>query len=74
MGTLYCSKLWDTQSGNELYTFSHQHIVKSVDFSEVSLLLLLCTISTTYVRAHVHGVGYTRVFVGHRLATKVFIG
>lgn len=30
----FTAKVWDAISGEELYNFAHQHIVKSVDFSE----------------------------------------
>lgn len=37
---LYCSKLWDAVSGEELKTFQHKHIVKCVDFSQDGNYLL----------------------------------
>lgn len=33
-------KIWDAESGNELLSFPHKHIVKSVDFSKDSSKLL----------------------------------
>jgi len=29
----FCAKIWDTDSGDELHSLAHAHIVKSVDFS-----------------------------------------
>ena len=37
---IYYSKIWDAISGEELKTFQHKHIVKSVDFSADGNLLL----------------------------------
>lgn len=34
MCLLFLAKLWDAVSGDILYTFEHEHIVKSVNFSE----------------------------------------
>ncbi|GAB6029638.1 hypothetical protein CHUAL_005375 [Chamberlinius hualienensis] len=36
----FTAKVWDAVSGEELYSFTHQHIVKSVDFSKDSKHLL----------------------------------
>ena len=35
-------KIWDALGGSELHSFSHKHIVKSVDFSADNLKLLSC--------------------------------
>ena len=35
-----CCQLWDAQSGSEMHGFQHKHIVKAVDFSPDSALLL----------------------------------
>lgn len=34
------SKIWDSLSGEELHSFTHKHIVKSVDFDEDGTQLL----------------------------------
>ena len=36
----FCAKIWDTESGDETYTLSHSHIVRSVDFSSDNNFLL----------------------------------
>ncbi len=33
-------KLWDAMNGNEIHSFPHKHIVKSVDFSHDSSKLI----------------------------------
>lgn len=35
----FTGKVWDATSGEELHSFQHNHIVKSVDFSQDSSLL-----------------------------------
>ena len=32
--TICCFQIWDAVSGSELHSFSHRHIVKSVNFSQ----------------------------------------
>ena len=36
-GDVFCRKLWDALTGDELHSFEHKHIVRACAFSEVDL-------------------------------------
>ncbi|KAI4987879.1 hypothetical protein ZWY2020_028637 [Hordeum vulgare] len=38
--TIFCSKIWDALTGNELYSFEHKHIVRACAFSEDTHMFL----------------------------------
>jgi serine-threonine kinase receptor-associated protein len=40
-GSDFTAKLWDANTGSELQTFEHKHIVRSVDFSSINKEWLL---------------------------------
>jgi serine-threonine kinase receptor-associated protein len=40
-GSDFTAKLWDANTGAELQTFEHKHIVRSVDFSSINKEWLL---------------------------------
>lgn len=40
-GSDFTAKLWDANTGAELQTFEHKHIVRSVDFSAINKEWLL---------------------------------
>jgi serine-threonine kinase receptor-associated protein len=40
-GSDFTAKLWDANTGSELKTFEHKHIVRSVDFSSINKEWLL---------------------------------
>ena len=37
----FTAKLWCATTGKELHEFKHKHVVKSIDFSHVSVMQLI---------------------------------
>lgn len=67
----FTAKIWDALSGSELHSFSHKHIVKSVDFSSNNLKLLSCCNDKTIRLFDLNDYSSEPIsFVGHNSSIK----